>query len=197
MTPFPARAAMIMVITGLALCGCGTLPEDRAASGAAIGGAGGAIVGAVTSAAMLPALAIGAAIGGVAGLITDPDQIDLGAPPWRSQGAGPAKGVVASSPTPPAPRRPREQQAANDAAATASTDDVRVIQRNLNALGYRPGPTDGIAGPRTRAAVRAYQGTHHLRVDGEATTALARDIEDEIERLRQLTRAKDDETAAR
>lgn len=40
------------------------------------------------------------------------------------------------------------------------------IQRRLLALGYDPGPADGIAGPKTTAAVRAAQQALGLVVDG-------------------------------
>ena len=42
------------------------------------------------------------------------------------------------------------------------------IQRRLVALGYDPGPLDGIRGRRTIAAVRAFQAAHGLAVDGIA-----------------------------
>jgi N-acetyl-anhydromuramyl-L-alanine amidase AmpD len=44
--------------------------------------------------------------------------------------------------------------------------DVREVQRRLTALGYDPGPTDGHAGPRTRAAVVAFQKARGLWADG-------------------------------
>lgn len=43
---------------------------------------------------------------------------------------------------------------------------VSLIQSTLTAHGYAPGPVDGIYGPRTIAAVRAFQSAHHLAVDG-------------------------------
>lgn len=42
------------------------------------------------------------------------------------------------------------------------------LQRRLAALGFNPGPTDGIYGPRTMAAVRAYQQSVGLATDGIA-----------------------------
>jgi len=59
--------------------------------------------------------------------------------------------------------------------------DVKAWQGQLAALGFDPGPVDGIAGPKTRAAVRAYQKSHDdLVVDGivgPATLAsLVRDV---------------------
>jgi cellulose synthase (UDP-forming) len=45
---------------------------------------------------------------------------------------------------------------------------VRELQRALRKLGYHPGPTDGLYGPRTESAVRSLQGRVGLRVDGIA-----------------------------
>lgn len=38
-----------------------------------------------------------------------------------------------------------------------SNELVRLVQLNLRSLGFQPGPIDGIIGPRTRAAIRAFQ----------------------------------------
>ena len=43
---------------------------------------------------------------------------------------------------------------------------TRGVQDALNALGYGPLAVDGIAGPKTTAAVRAFQHDHRLTVDG-------------------------------
>lgn len=44
--------------------------------------------------------------------------------------------------------------------------EVRDLQRRLQDLGYSPGPPDGIFGPRTESAVRAFQRDSRLHVDG-------------------------------
>lgn len=44
--------------------------------------------------------------------------------------------------------------------------DVRTVQNKLAALGYDPGPADGIPGPRTFQAVRQFQQNQGLEVDG-------------------------------
>lgn len=46
------------------------------------------------------------------------------------------------------------------------------IQQALEARGYRPGPADGVAGQRTRAAIRRYQSDAGLPVDGQPTPEL-------------------------
>ena len=54
---------------------------------------------------------------------------------------------------------------------------VRDLQRRLLRLGYRPGTRDGLYGPRTQAAVTAFQRKHGLEQDGSAgseTLALLR-----------------------
>lgn len=43
------------------------------------------------------------------------------------------------------------------------------MQNNLRALGYDPGPIDGILGRKARAALRRYQKDHHLPADGYPT----------------------------
>src|SRR5919202_451088 len=43
---------------------------------------------------------------------------------------------------------------------------VRVVQRRLRQLGQRPGPVDGLFGPKTETAVERFQRTSHLVADG-------------------------------
>lgn len=62
--------------------------------------------------------------------------------------------------TPPAPAPPPSREAIAEA------------QRALGALGLDPGPADGMAGPRSRAALRAYQRATGEAVDGELDEAL-------------------------
>jgi peptidoglycan hydrolase-like protein with peptidoglycan-binding domain len=44
--------------------------------------------------------------------------------------------------------------------------DVQRVQELLVAVGYAPGPADGIFGPKTKLSVLAFQDDHGLRVDG-------------------------------
>ena len=45
-------------------------------------------------------------------------------------------------------------------------DDVLTVQKKLQAMGFDPGPIDGIFGSKTTSAVRRFQEKHGLQVDG-------------------------------
>lgn len=49
---------------------------------------------------------------------------------------------------------------------------VAAIQQQLADLGHYDGEVDGLSGPRTQDAIKAYQRAHDLQADGEATGAL-------------------------
>ncbi len=55
---------------------------------------------------------------------------------------------------------------------TASAETVRSIQMKLTVLGYEPGPADGLVGPSTIKAVRAFQVDQGLPETGELTQEL-------------------------
>jgi len=69
----------VVVITALAaalLSGCGTATGDRGLSGAGIGAGIGVIGGP-------PGMVVGGAVGAVAGMLSKPQQVNLGKPAWR------------------------------------------------------------------------------------------------------------------
>ncbi|MEM7223144.1 MAG: redoxin family protein [Pseudomonadota bacterium] len=54
---------------------------------------------------------------------------------------------------------------------------VRDVQEALNALGYDAGGADGLTGPKTRAAVRAFQADRALPVDGQISEQLLSELQ--------------------
>jgi len=63
--------------------------------------------------------------------------------------------------------------ATSASAPAGSADDlVFHVQRELQAAGYTPGSVDGVYGPQTAQAIRAYQANNGLVADGRATMAL-------------------------
>ncbi len=50
--------------------------------------------------------------------------------------------------------------------------DMAVIQRELTKRGYDPGPADGVAGPKTREAIRQYEKDAGITVTGQGSGAL-------------------------
>lgn len=54
---------------------------------------------------------------------------------------------------------------------------VRGVQKKLNELGYDSGPEDGILGPKTRRAIRAFEQDAELPITGIFTPELAAAVE--------------------
>ncbi|MDJ0949289.1 MAG: peptidoglycan-binding domain-containing protein [Alphaproteobacteria bacterium] len=81
-----------VLASALGLAACGSTPEDRAVTGAAIGATGGAIFGAMAGAPGLGA-AIGAGVGGVTGALTDKSTLNIGDPIWKQSTSGQVSGV--------------------------------------------------------------------------------------------------------
>lgn len=73
----------------------------------------------------------------------------------------------AAQPGPAAPPSP-----ATAAPSGPSHEDVRAAQQHLARLGYDVGTPDGVAGRKTKAAIRAFQEQAGLPVDGAVTPAL-------------------------
>ncbi len=144
-------ALALLLCAACLLAACGSSTGDRAASGAGIGAGAGAVVGAVTGLSVLQGVVIGAAAGGLTGALTDEDIINLGDPIWAT-----------------------DDEPANTSAITR-------VQAGLTELDYDPGPIDGHQGPKTTAAIRAYQRDNALLVDGRASLELAMHIEEKIE----------------
>ena len=70
------RVIAIGVLATLLLSGCGTATGDRGLSGAGIGAGIGVIGGP-------PGMVVGGAVGAEAGMLSKPQQVNLGKPAWR------------------------------------------------------------------------------------------------------------------
>lgn len=71
------------------------------------------------------------------------------------------------------------KQAARPAGPQVDRTAVSSLQARLTDLGYDPGPADGQLGPKTRAAIRAYQKDTGLKADGQVTASLLERIKAE------------------
>ena len=66
----------------------------------------------------------------------------------------------------------RRTDPGNAAADREARELIAEVQQELNRLGYRSGPPDGIAGNRTRTAIERFQREAGLEVTGTATGQL-------------------------
>uniref|UniRef100_UPI000B7D0242 caspase family protein n=1 Tax=Candidatus Entotheonella palauensis TaxID=93172 RepID=UPI000B7D0242 len=58
----------------------------------------------------------------------------------------------------------------------ALASDIEQLQQAFAKRGYDPGPIDGMAGPRTEAAIKAFQRDQGMRPDGELSPILKRQL---------------------
>ena len=61
-----------------------------------------------------------------------------------------------------------------DAVALDAPLGVAAVQTALNDLGFEAGVADGLLGPRTREAIRAFQAANDLPVTGQPSPELTR-----------------------
>lgn len=67
---------------------------------------------------------------------------------------------------------PQSTASIPDAAATPANETVLSLQRAMHSRGWFRGDVDGVFGPQTANAIRAYQKAQGLEVDGKPTDAL-------------------------
>lgn len=67
-----------------------------------------------------------------------------------------------------------------DGTPRLSRDDVIALQQRLEARGFDPGPIDGIAGSRTRQAIRRLQQAHDMVPDGFPSRAVLAELDLQI-----------------
>lgn len=63
-----------------------------------------------------------------------------------------------------------EMPANGDSSSAPAPVDIFAAQRQLLRLGYEPGPVDGSLGPKTRSALKAFQGANGLPASGDLTS---------------------------
>ncbi len=61
---------------------------------------------------------------------------------------------------------------ANEDPQIVAADQIAKAQGLLGSLGYGAGPADGVLGPRSAAAIRAFQKDRHIAEDGKLTRSL-------------------------
>ena len=84
--------------------------------------------------------------------------------------------TTARTPSP----KPSRPAAKTERTPPVQETQVKTAQDLLSRLGYDPGPTDGLAGSKTRAAVRAYQKDKGEAADGKITEALVSRLDAEV-----------------
>jgi len=77
------RSIVAIILSAVALSGCGTTTGDRGLSGAAIGAGAGAVGAALLGGPVIAATLVGAAAGAVTGAATSPSAVNLGKPVWN------------------------------------------------------------------------------------------------------------------
>ena len=75
-------------------------------------------------------------------------------------------------PSPEHAKSPGSRPPARQKAAQPPLDLTEQVQKMLTELGYDPGPSDGVAGAKTRSAIRTYQSHSGLTQDGQVSVAL-------------------------
>ncbi|HXV26032.1 MAG TPA: peptidoglycan-binding domain-containing protein [Alphaproteobacteria bacterium] len=83
-----------------------------------------------------------------------------------------------SGPAPPTPAAKPVVSVASQLETAAGSVDIRSVQLALFELGYYEAGVDGIAGPKTKAAIRAFQKDSDLQITGDLTHELVQTIVD-------------------
>ena len=65
-----------------------------------------------------------------------------------------------------------EDLQARTSTAAVPVGGTRAVQQRLADLGYKPGKVDGLMGPRTRTAIRAFERDHGMPQTGKPSPAL-------------------------
>jgi peptidoglycan hydrolase-like protein with peptidoglycan-binding domain len=105
---------------------------------------------------------------------TIPAGTPSGASPAARPPLPPSPAVPAQTPPPTTESPPRPTATAP--AEPLSHRQVVQLQDRLRMLGFNPGRSDGLVGPRTVAAIREFQAAHGFPMTGAADTKLLEDV---------------------
>lgn len=84
--------------------------------------------------------------------------------------------LPAPEPVPATPPAPAPSPPPAEAGQPLTAAQVAQLQGRLKALGFNPGPADGVVGPRTVIAARAFQAAYKLAVTGTIDSRLLDDV---------------------
>lgn len=114
----------------------------------------------------------------VSGLSEPSEETSTPAVPQESESSAPSESAdepdAAADPPAEKPRKNRLVAVDKDDRGK----DVEALQKRLNKLGFAAGPVDGVYGPRTTAAVEAFQMLAELEQTGRADARTAAALED-------------------
>ena len=148
------NAVSVLAIASLVTSGSAIAFKQPAHSDPLAGAFGGAIIGGLITGRAGGAVA-GAVIGGIGGAIYEEER-------QRSRARAYRRPVTNYRSSAHSAYRPSARQSSL----------VVEVQRSLTNLDYNPGPIDGIQGAGTSAAIRDYQRSNRLLVDGRASPQL-------------------------
>ena len=114
-------------------------------------------------------------------------------PPGKASLDGPSSPATQATARDSTPKPSRKPDSKSDPQAKRKTSlsraETRTLQRRLHALGFDPGPADGVFGQKTRIALEEFQKSIGLEPDGRISQQLL----EALYAAPQLTRALSDE----
>lgn len=78
------------------------------------------------------------------------------------------------------------------AAGAAASADTKLVQRDLNGLGYDAGTVDGVQGPQTTAAVTAFQRDTAISADGVVGSTTTSALKGKVSQVQQVAGSSPD-----
>jgi cell wall-associated NlpC family hydrolase len=77
-------------------------------------------------------------------------------------------------------------------AGAAASSDTMLVQRDLNGIGYNAGTVDGVQGPQTTAAVKAFQHDTAITADGVAGATTTSALKGKVGQVQQVAGSSPD-----